>query len=195
MSSKEALNALAQAMVPADDKDPTARSQPVTRRKATIDTLVAGATSCTINMSGVLIPGVEWFQHYYPNKGDVVWVDITGKKPIIVGQAGVVFAETQWHIVGAAGEPAFQGTWANLGGGRTSARFRRVGELVVVHAILTGTAVTTAWTMPAGFRPPTHHNISNYNSTLGVFQSDGAIVPYSAASNEFHLNTIYPAFS
>jgi hypothetical protein len=58
-----------------------------------------------------------------------------------------------WHVVGAAGEPAFQNGFVNYGT-FTPARFRMSGGIVIVQAMVrNGTAGTVIWNMPVGYRP------------------------------------------
>ncbi len=61
-----------------------------------------------------------------------------------------------WHLVGAAGQPAFQGTWTDLNSGYAPAGFY-VDPIGIVHlkgVIAAGTAGTLAFILPAGYRPP-----------------------------------------
>lgn len=58
-----------------------------------------------------------------------------------------------WHVVGAAGEPAFQNGWAS-NPAEPATRFKRVAGIVYVQARVTGGAnATVAFTLPAGYRP------------------------------------------
>lgn len=61
-----------------------------------------------------------------------------------------------WHEVGAAGEPAFAGTWVNFGTGNSTAAFKLIADGLVQlkGTIKTGTIATAAFTLPAGYRPP-----------------------------------------
>lgn len=63
---------------------------------------------------------------------------------------------TEWHSVGAAGEPAFENSWVNdTASGWQVTQFRRVGDTVEVRgAVESGTATSTIFTLPVGFRPP-----------------------------------------
>lgn len=58
-----------------------------------------------------------------------------------------------WHTVGAAGEPAYQGTWAAAG--TTPIRFRKdpSGRVWIYGAMSGGVADTAMFTLPVGYRP------------------------------------------
>ncbi len=61
-----------------------------------------------------------------------------------------------WHLVGAAGQPAFQNGWTNFGGGFAPAGFY-VDPIGIAHlkgVIAGGTADTLAFILPSGYRPP-----------------------------------------
>jgi hypothetical protein len=60
-----------------------------------------------------------------------------------------------WHVVGAAGEPAFTNSWANYGGGYTGARFKKDKENTVFleGLIASGTVNASSFTLPVGYRP------------------------------------------
>jgi hypothetical protein len=61
-----------------------------------------------------------------------------------------------WHTVGAAGEPAFQNSWVNYGGGEQTATFRKdpLGRVMVRGLIKSGTVPGIAFQLPTGYRPP-----------------------------------------
>lgn len=49
----------------------------------------------------------------------------------------------------------FQNSWANYGGAFQTAQYRRVGDIVELRGLVrNGTAGTSIFTLPAGFRPP-----------------------------------------
>ena len=73
------------------------------------------------------------------------------------GYAAVAAGE-DWHYVGEAGEPAFQGSWANHGFGTARLAFRiREAGIVDIQGVVTtsGTAGTTIFTLPSEYRPST----------------------------------------
>jgi hypothetical protein len=65
-----------------------------------------------------------------------------------------VVASEAFHIVGTAGEPPFENGWVNFGGSFSTAGFFK-DALGIVHlkGTITGTSGTTAFTLPAGYRP------------------------------------------
>jgi hypothetical protein len=83
--------------------------------------------------------------------GATVWVLQVGANNIILGTAN---ANAGWHYVGTGGEVAFQNSWVNRGGATRTTRFRLEGDVVRLEGgVKTGTAGTTIFTLPAGFRP------------------------------------------
>jgi hypothetical protein len=68
-------------------------------------------------------------------------------------------APEAFHVVGAAGEPAFLNSWINFGGGFAPAAFYK-DPLGVVHfkgVITAGTPGTNAFVLPAGYIPSENH--------------------------------------
>lgn len=64
-----------------------------------------------------------------------------------------------WHVVGAAGEPAFQNSWVNFDTPSSTsrdARFRKFpdGRVRITGVVKSGTNGASAFTLPAGYRPP-----------------------------------------
>jgi hypothetical protein len=87
-------------------------------------------------------------------------------------------AVESWHIVGAAGEPAFQNAWANNGAtyGEPNTRFRKVGGLVEVQLMARGGAVgATIFTLPVGYRPSGPINFVGDNGAVGAIASITAL--------------------
>lgn len=84
---------------------------------------------------------------------------------------GVSYGRSEdWHYVGEAGEPAFQNSWDNAGGGEVSMAFRiREGGAVDLEGVVDGSAatLTTMFTLPAGYRP------SNKTPGSVVYVNDG----------------------
>jgi hypothetical protein len=68
---------------------------------------------------------------------------------------GIVAADTQWHIIGGAGEPAFVNGWQHYPDPYGPGRFRKLASgLVVLEGLIrSGTVSLTAFTMPVGYRP------------------------------------------
>lgn len=60
-----------------------------------------------------------------------------------------------WHVIGAAGEPAFQNGWLNFGGTFDTAGYRKdpLGRVHLKGKIKSGTGNTTIFTLPAGYQP------------------------------------------
>lgn len=62
-----------------------------------------------------------------------------------------------WHVVGAAGEPAFQSSLTNFGAPWDTVAFRKVGDVVYLRGLakFTGSQATNPviFTLPVGYRP------------------------------------------
>lgn len=74
------------------------------------------------------------------------------------GPTGPVASVPQeaWHVVGGAGEPAFQNGWVTFGAPFANARFRKdpSGTVFLEGAVKSGTT-DTMFTLPPGYRPAT----------------------------------------
>ncbi len=83
-----------------------------------------------------------------------------------------------FHTVGQAGEPPFESGWSNLGGGRSVAAFYKDSQdRVYLKGVLSGTTSTTAFTLPAGYRPSEQLFMPvAIGGGLNVFP-DGQVVP------------------
>jgi len=60
-------------------------------------------------------------------------------------------ANEAWRVVGAAGQPAFQNSWANYGSGYTSARFKKDITNTVFIEGLVNSGSGTIFTLPSGY--------------------------------------------
>jgi hypothetical protein len=61
-----------------------------------------------------------------------------------------------FHVVGAAGQPSFQNSWTNFGGGFAQASFYK-DQIGIVHlkgVITGGTVGSTAFVLPTAYIPP-----------------------------------------
>ena len=82
---------------------------------------------------------------------------LAGGPPGPAGPAGgnATVPIDKWHVVGAAGEPAFQNGWTAVAG-ETPPAFRKdpLGVVSLRGTMRGGAANTAAFTLPAGYRPP-----------------------------------------
>lgn len=84
------------------------------------------------------------------------------------------------HTVGAVGEPAFENSWVNYGGGYATAGFYR-DVLGVVHLkglLKSGTGANAMFTLPVGYRPPALHmqaTVSNDAFAVVYVGTTGAV--------------------
>lgn len=93
-----------------------------------------------------------------------------------------------WHVVGAAGEPAFENGWVNFGGGLSTVAFRKdpEGRVWLRGQAKSGTAGTVLFTLPAGYRPPARvdfDTIDGTGSPTYALTTAGSIVTNAAAGN------------
>jgi hypothetical protein len=100
-----------------------------------------------------------------------------------------------WHLVGAAGEPAWTGVWGNAAGPSDPTKFRKdpFGRVWVLgHASGPAPPVTNpsaVWQFPVGFRPPRDHYV------IGLYQDGfaaGAVGQVLVAATGI-LYVTYPA--
>lgn len=99
-----------------------------------------------------------------------------------------------WHVVGDAGEPAFTNSWVNVTSPSTypPARFHRdaLGRVHVEGAVKLGTTTTSAFTLPAGYRPshdllfPAHHWDGSNTDGAALVKVSGAglVIPIFAGA-------------
>lgn len=130
--------------------------------------------------------------------GDTVaWVERNGS-PLVIGviprkgSGDPLDADDSeleaWHVVGAAGEPAFQNSWVNWGAPFASAGYYRdVNYWVRLQGVVrTGTDNTTIFTLPADYRPPfaCHFSVSS-NNTIAYLRvgTDGTVRKVTGGSN------------
>ncbi len=161
-----------------------------------------GTCSCFVGTnpgSGTPVPSIPVLTDYAPEAGATVWGLKVGTGWFIIGR---VYSSTAnapggtnnpgwydgWVNIGAASAPAFANGWANVGGANVVARFRRMasGLLLIQGAISGGGGGTTAFTLPAGYRP---------SGTLIFAASGGTITVTSAglvqpSASPMHLEGI-----
>ena len=111
---------------------------------------------------------------------------------LVSGQLPVIEAH---HLVGASGEIAFAGTWANFGGSNEPARYWKdfTGIVHLGGVVKLGTIGTTIFTLPAGYRPQYAmiYAVASNNAygTLTV-NPDGTVVASTGSNVYFSLSGI-----
>jgi len=101
------------------------------------------------------------------------------------------------HYVGAAGEPAFTNSWVNYAADGRVAAFRKYpdGRVRLTGIIKTGANATSAFTLPAGYRPPSR--VLNFEfpveasggfAVIRVYP-DGTVVPAQLAGGGGTVST------
>jgi hypothetical protein len=96
-----------------------------------------------------------------------------------------------WHLVGAAGEPAFQNSWVNYGGAYAPAAFRKMpdGTVRLRGTVKSGTNASAIFTLPVGYRPaavltPASESFSTSYVDMGL-----AIFPTGNVNHQGTINT------
>jgi hypothetical protein len=142
-------------------------SDPALRRRTGTVTAVAAGGIYTITLGGTSVPGVRSLVPLVV--GDVAEIVLDGLRPLAVGHV-----DTGWHLIGAAGEPAFQNSWANYGSAWAPARFRKVGGVVKLSGLIAGgTNGAAAFTLTAGFRPAYDEIFAGRNSRFASLGGTG----------------------
>lgn len=199
MTDMSVFRDLGAKLVPDSQNDPAGRSDPIFRRKGIINAVNLSARTATVDINGILIPDCEYFTHYAPVVGDIVWVDISDRKPIIMGYAGTT-STYAYHYIGDAGQPGFENGWAahpDYSSGDLRPHFTRTGEIVTVTAILqkvSGALDTAAFTLPVGYRPRGVEPYASYNLTQGSVRNDGRVVVVVASGTVTNFYCINAAF-
>lgn len=82
--------------------------------------------------------------------------------------------------------PAFSNSWVNFGGAYQTAQYRKVGDRVELRGtVKNGTALTTIFTLPSGFRPPASQIFPCVSSALfgAITITSAGAVTQSVGSN------------
>lgn len=116
----------------------------VSRRQGEIVSADPPNKCCAIKLadSPITIPKVKYLSGYYPIPGDVVWVDIKGGDPLVVGQVGGYDLWVQYSP-----------TLFNMSPGTAIARYKRRGMQCEVGfhfkwSGLSGTGALFSFTLP-----------------------------------------------
>jgi hypothetical protein len=121
--------------------------------------------------------------------GDVQWAGPS---------RGQYTADSTWHEVGTAGEPAFTNAWANYGAQFNTTAFRvdADGWVYMKGLVRSGTINTAIFTLPAAYRP--WRNVyfpvmcANFTAYCQINASDGTVVAYVMGGSNawFSLETV-----
>lgn len=124
----------------------------------------------------------------------------SGVAAALSGAPSLAFKEIRLVIPATAyTAPTFTNSWVNFGGSFRNAGYRidQLGFVELTGAIKNGTMNASAFTLPAGYRPPESHIWANYSYTgaaqaLAAVQvvSDGTVVPTFGNNTEFHLDGV-----
>lgn len=114
--------------------------------------------------------------------------------------ASIGVAPEPWHLIGAAGEPAFLNGWSNPGGGFAGAGFFKDPHGIVhLQGRMTATAFINPFNLPAGYRPgATYQEIglvywNGAANTPGRIQlrGDGTVNLYNSANTTPTAGHVY----
>jgi len=124
------------------------------RRRGTVNSWTPGpAPRVNINLGGDTgTPmDVPFLDSYIPSAGDeIVTSSVEGDHIVL----GAIAQDTTWHVVGAAGEPAYQNSWVAFDGTRF-AEFRKdaAGFVHLQGLVKNGSVNLPIFTLPVGYRP------------------------------------------
>jgi hypothetical protein len=101
------------------------------------------------------------------------------------------------HLVGQPGQPAFEGGWANFGGAYAKAALHK-DRLGVVHleGLIAGPGKTTAYTLPAGYRPALNELFAAWSTeatpaaSAVLVTTDGEVFPECTKTCNISLATV-----
>jgi hypothetical protein len=105
----------------------------------------------------------------------------------------------EWREVGAAGQPAFAGTWVNYGSTYDTAAFYKdpLGRVHIKGLVKDGTVHTTVFTLPDGYKPTADLLFvvtSNDAFAVLTVRSSGAVAHSAGGSNVYlQLNVSFRA--
>ena len=106
------------------------------------------------------------------------------------GQVHDVLLREQWHVVGAAGEPAYENSWAKYDTTFAPGRFMKDAAGVVhIEGLVKSGGVATIFTLPTGYRPNFKHRLdSQGNAGIGRMEIDtDGTVDYKAGGNTWFI--------
>lgn len=119
-------------------------------------------------------------------------MEVDGPRLLAADLSGIKGEERR--LVGASGEPAFGGAWVNYDSFRPAAFWKDVLGIVHLEGIIKDGAIsTTAFTLPAGYRPPgsnCHFPASAGGYAELIVDSAGVVMP-SIAPGGFLYFSLY----
>lgn len=103
----------------------------------------------------------------------------------------------EWIEIGESNAPAFENSWANVGGSYETAAFYRdpFGRVHIKGAVDTGTSGTTAFTLPEGYRPAATLRLACYSTGNAYVEitSAGLVQPQRSGSAANYLGISFRA--
>ena len=100
-----------------------------------------------------------------------------------------------WHVVGGAGEPAFQNAWVNFGAsGVMSFRRDQLGRIHLAGIVKSGALPGAIFTLPAGYRPANEVRaavISNGAAAWLTVLNNGEVRAQNGSNVWFHAKASF----
>lgn len=125
---------------------------------------------------------------------------LDGNPNLVLQQSQLPALEPQ-RFIGASGQPVFQGTWVNYGGGYDEANYYKdPWERVFVSGLVKlGTIGNVAFVLPAGYRPRSRMIFVGLDGLGAGVRLDvlatGDVIPIAGNNAYFAINVNFRAYS
>lgn len=130
------------------------------------------------------------------NNAQLTGLSADARRTEIMRAKGIAALDTRVTAVESLTDPTtwtavtFTNSWVNYGSGRQAAQYRKIGDIVYLRGqIKNGTNNNTAFTLPAGFRPPANDYRVIISSSSGTplpaflyIQTSGAVGVYAGTT-------------
>lgn len=154
------------------------------QEKGTVTVYISGGSDFPVG-------NVRVFEHYKPKANDTVWLVKNGPDLMVLGKLKAkTTAIEPFHIVGAAGEPAFQNGWVNFGAAYGEVSFYKDpdGWVHLKGVASAGTNQSVIFTLPVGYRPPViydSHQLADNSAGQLQILTDGTVKLWNNGTNGF----------
>ena len=155
---------------------------------------IKGDTSGEIEIAAPAVAGTNTIT-LPASTGNILTDDGSGNVDISGTLNDALIEDSDWHLVGETGEPAFQNGWVNYGSANfLEARFRKINGVVQVEGLVKNGTIAgqdPIFTLPEGYRPYARviKCTITYNNTDGRLDiaSDGRINPVAGSNTWFSI--------